>query len=289
MEPGKLPLQDVRVLSLAINLPGPVATARLRDLGATTRKIEPPAGDYMALAQPEWYGQLHDRIAVERLDLKATGDRAKLDGYLSETDILVSANRPSALARLGLAPADLAANFPRLCHVAIVGYGSPREELPGHDLTYQAELGLVTPPALPKTLLADLAGAQEAVVAALALLRQREQSGKGGTWPVSLQAAAELFSLPLRYGLTAPGGGLGGALPGYNLYQTMRGWIAIAALEPHFLEKLRVELELAHPTHGELTRIFATRTALEWETWANQRGLPITGVRDLPADKENQR
>jgi hypothetical protein len=35
--------------------------------------------------------------------------------------------------------------------------------LTGHDLTYQASVGLVAPPAMPLTLLADMAGAQTTV------------------------------------------------------------------------------------------------------------------------------
>lgn len=282
-----LPLDDVRVLSLAINLPGPVAAARLRDLGARTRKVEPPMGDYMEHAQPNWYRELHANVEVTRLDLKSPADRGRLDTFLAETDLLITANRPSALARLGLGWTELERKFPRLCHVAIVGFGSPNEELPGHDLTYQAELGLLTPPKMPKTLVADLAGAQEAVLTALVLLRQRERTGKGSYRQVSLAESARLFSLPLAYGLTVEGGPLGGMVPGYNLYETADGWVAVAALEPHFLEKLRAELGVAHPSHDEFARIFLTKTAGAWEAWAVERGIPITCLRDAPALKEN--
>ncbi len=37
-------LDDVRVVSLAINLPGPLAAARLAEFGASVTKIEPPSG-----------------------------------------------------------------------------------------------------------------------------------------------------------------------------------------------------------------------------------------------------
>ena len=39
------PLQGVRILSLALNLPGPAALMRLRQMGATCLKLEPPGGD----------------------------------------------------------------------------------------------------------------------------------------------------------------------------------------------------------------------------------------------------
>jgi crotonobetainyl-CoA:carnitine CoA-transferase CaiB-like acyl-CoA transferase len=211
--------------------------------------------------------------------LKSAGDRATLDDLLATTDILISSNRPSALVRLGLGAEDLDAKFPKLCHVAIVGYAAPYEDIPGHDLTYQAQLGLVAPPSMPRTLIADLAGAQEAVITALAMLRQREKTGRGGTKQVSLADAAETFALPVKYGLTTPTGPLGGTLPGYNIYAAAEGWIAVAALEPHFLEKLRQELDLASPTREDLARIFLTRTASEWEEWAEPRGLPISALK----------
>ena len=68
---------------------------------------------------------------------------------------------PSALARLGLEWGSLHARFPRLCYVAIVGYLPPHENVPGHDLTYQAAYGMLTPPHLPRVLVADMAGAHE--------------------------------------------------------------------------------------------------------------------------------
>jgi len=73
---------------------------------------------------------------------------------LEATDLLVTAQRAPALARLGLDAPFLAQRFPRLCHVAITGHAPPRDDVAGHDLTYLAEHGLVSPPALPATLFA---------------------------------------------------------------------------------------------------------------------------------------
>ncbi|MEN9887374.1 MAG: hypothetical protein RL758_1952, partial [Pseudomonadota bacterium] len=54
------PLKGVRVLSLALNLPGPAALMRLKQLGATCVKIEPPSGDPMNLYSTSAYAQLHE-------------------------------------------------------------------------------------------------------------------------------------------------------------------------------------------------------------------------------------
>jgi crotonobetainyl-CoA:carnitine CoA-transferase CaiB-like acyl-CoA transferase len=273
-------LEGIHVLSLAVNLPGPLAVARLRSMGATVRKIEPPGGDLLAVARPGWYQQLHEGIAIEKLDLKDPVARARLDPLLEEADLLVTATRPASLARLGLSWPDLHQRFPRLSQVAIVGNPEPNEDLPGHDLLYQAEQGLVRPPQMPQTCLADLGGALEAVIAALQLVRARDRGADGQRVAVSLSGAAGWFAEPLRQGLTVPGGQLGGGFGGYGLYQTRDGWVAVAALEPQFQRTLAAELGVTRLEREELQRLFLTRTADEWVALARTRDLPVAKVID---------
>ena len=64
------PLHGVRVVSLAVNVPGPVAAARLADLGADVVKVEPPAGDALQVAAAGWYRELTARHEVVTLDLR---------------------------------------------------------------------------------------------------------------------------------------------------------------------------------------------------------------------------
>ena len=94
-----------------------------------------------------------------------------------------------------------------------------------------------------------------------------------------LAEAAEEFAAPWRHGLTAPVGLLGGASSRYGLFRARQGWVALAALEEHFWEKLTLELDLTAPDHGQLEQVFRTRTAEEWEAWAEERGIPLTRVR----------
>jgi crotonobetainyl-CoA:carnitine CoA-transferase CaiB-like acyl-CoA transferase len=233
----------------------------------------------MAHARPEWYGRLHQGQVIHRLNLKDPGDRARLDALLAESDLLLTASRPTALTRLGLGWPLLHAHFPRLSQVALVGYPAPRHDQPGHDLTYQAQAGLVEPPVLPRACIADWAGAQEAVIAALALLLAQARGQRGQYVAVSLAEAAERYAEPLRHGLTTPGGLLGGGVAGYHVYPTQDGWVAVAALEPHFQQRLAEELAIPALTQDRLARAFATRTAAAWEAWAAARDLPIVAVR----------
>ena len=265
---------------MAVNLPGPLAASRLRRFGAAITKIEPPSGDPLATASPALYRALSTGQQVVHLNLKQDDGRQRLDDLLHESDLLLTASAPSSLARLGLAWKDLCARYPRLCQVAIVGNPGAGAERPGHDLTYQASLGLLRPPELPRLLLADLAGAERAVSEALALLLARDRIGAGGYAEVSLTEAGAAFAVPFLHGLTAPGGLLGGGSPVYNLYPTREGWLAIACIEPQFQERLKRALGIDQLTHDELERAFGQRTAREWEAWAQAHDLPLTAVRE---------
>ena len=272
-------LAGLRVVTTALNLPGPAACARLRDLGAKVTKVEPPAGDPFETYRPDWYRRLHAGMELRRLDLKTVDGRSSMDSLLLEADLLVTAQRASALARLGLDSASLASRFPRLCHVAIVGHPPPGDETPGHDLTYLATLGLISPPAMPATLFADMAGAERTVSTALALVLARDRDGRGRAANAALAEAAAFLGQPLAEGLTQPGGILGGGLAGYNLYVAKDGWIAVAALEKHFQARLATALGLETLTVEALSEKFAVRSVEEWERWAREHDLPIAAVK----------
>jgi alpha-methylacyl-CoA racemase len=279
-EPAALrPLAGARVVSLAGNVPGPVAAARLRRLGAEVVKVEPPDGDPLAPIAPSWYHALAEGQEVVALDLKRPEGRARLDRMLEGADLLLTAMRPGALDRLRLGREVLGAAFPRLAQVAILGYPAPDRERAGHDLTYQAHTGLLAPPALPRTLLADLAAAERVVSTALALLLERARTGRGEYAEVTLAEAVEELAAPLRHGLTAPGGPLGGGLAAYDLYRCADGWVALAALEPHFRRRFEEALGVGTEAREELERAFLARTSAEWERWAAERDLPLAALR----------
>ncbi len=273
------PLQGLTVVSIALNLPGPVACARLHELGAAVVKVEPPAGDPLEGFCPEWYARLREGMELRRIDLKSEAGARELDALLATADLFVTAQRPAALARLRLDPRSLGARHPRLCTLAITGHRAPDEEKAGHDLTYLARQGLVAPPALPPTLLADMAGAERAVSTALALVHARDRDGHGASAGVALADAAAFLAQPLVEGLTRPGGLLGGGLAAYNLYEARDGWIAVAALEPHFAQRLAEAFGLDTLTRPALAARFADQSAEHWERWARELDLPIVAVR----------
>lgn len=268
-------LSGFKIVSLAINTPGPVAAARLARMGAAVTKVEPPSGDRLKSAARAWYDSLCQGQTVITLDLKDARGRAELDRLLADANLLIVSFRPSALRRLGLDWDSLHARHPRLCCAGIIGYPAPSDERSGHDLTYLADTGLLSPPALLKSLFVDLAGAEKCVSLSLALLLQFSSTGNAGCGLVSLYECAQELAAPLRAGLTAPGGVLSGDFPFYSIYRATDGWIAVAALEPHFSKRLSSELGLHEPSRLDLEKRFAQQSVRWWENWAREHDLPL--------------
>lgn len=276
---GARRLAGVTVVSLAGTLPGPVAARRLTGEGADVLRVEGPAGDILRAVAPTLVEDLTRGQQVVVLDLKTAPGREQLDALLDGADLLLTSSRPAGLARLGLTPAEVARRWPRLGWIAIVGGTGEGADEAGHDLTYQAQAGLLGPGTdLPRVLLADLAVAERVVSESVLALRQVQLSGTGGYTQVGLVEAARDLGEPLRHGLTTPGGPLGGGHPGYAVYPARTGRVAVAALEPHFWRRLLELLEVAG-THEELAAAFLERDAREWEAWGITHDVPVVAVR----------
>lgn len=285
-------LQGVRVFSLALNLPGPAALLRCRQMGASCVKLEPPGGDPMAHYNARAYGQLHEGVQVLQADLKTDAGRQLLQRELAGADVLLTSFRPSALDKLGLGWPRLHADHPGLSQVAIVGAAGVRAEEPGHDLTYLADNDLIPGLELPPTLYADMSGALMAVEAVLqaALARRKLEGGgsdahSGGVFlEVALAGAASWLALPRQWGLTAEQGAVGGAHAGYRVYPCKDGRVAVAALEPHFAAALCAAAGLAPPqrqtmfepaTREAIAAFLLTHTRAELQQLAAERDIPL--------------
>lgn len=278
------PLAGVRVLSLALNLPGPAALMRLRDMGATCTKFEPPIGDPMATYSPNAYADMHEGIGLLTADLKQVSGQHTLHTVLADTDVLITSFRPSALRKLQLDFASLHVTFNRLIMVSIVGAPGTRADEPGHDLTYMAEQDLVQGLSLPPTLYADMGGALATSEAVLQGLLARQQTGTGCHLEVALSEAARWLGKPRQWELTTPTGDVGGAHAGYRVYACQDGRVAVAALEPHFAQRLCAAAGLPPDAakamhepnqHSELARFFANCSRKTLDTLAAQLDLPL--------------
>lgn len=290
-------LKGVRILSLALNLPGPAALMRCRQMGARCVKLEAPprevsarqlgadrSTDPMALYSRTAFDAMHDRIRIVQADLKTAQGQTALHRELAKSDVLITSFRPSALKKLGLQWATLRERYPRLSLVEIVGAPGPRAEEPGHDLTYLAESGLVPGLELPATLYADMGGSLMVCEAVLQARLQQLQKGRGIRLEVALSEAARYLAFPRTWGLTRPDGAVGGAHAGYQIYQCKDGRVAIAALEPHFARRIADAAGIASDgmgnmllpeTHQLITGFMATKTRSELDALALAKDIPL--------------
>jgi alpha-methylacyl-CoA racemase len=273
-------LTGLKILTVSLNLPGPVAAAACSEHGAEVITVLPPAGDPMAGYSPSFFEELHRGQERRTVNLREESGRAEAHGLVRWADVLITSSRPQALVRMGMDFATTSALNPLLCQVDIVGYPGERADEPGHDLTYQAEHGLVGED-LPRTLLSDMAGGQQAFAECLLALRLREATGSGVRREVALSQAAEFLATPLRHGLTGPGDLLGGGTPWYAVYPTADGRVALAALEPHFRDRLAGLLGVdsgadAEIVGAQLRTAFSREPTRRWQEWAREHGLPLT-------------
>jgi crotonobetainyl-CoA:carnitine CoA-transferase CaiB-like acyl-CoA transferase len=225
-EPGApAPLDGVRVIELAHWMAGPAAGGVLADWGADVVKVEPPGGEPMRHiwgsmgANPDapngaFTSANRGKRSVE-LDLRTEQGREILGRLLAGADVLLTNLRPAALTRLGLSPAGVAGDYPRLVFCSLTAYGwtGPDQEQAGYDLaSFFARTGIShemttqgEPPAPLMQGLGDTFTAMTGVAGILAALHERQQTGRGAMVGVSLLRTG-MWALAGELGVAAMGG-----------------------------------------------------------------------------------
>ena len=195
-------LSGLTVLEFSRVLAGPWCGMMLADLGAEVIKIEGFEGDDTRGLGPPFRDGLSAYFACCNrnkksiaLDLRNPQARELVDALVRGADVLVENFRTGTAESLGLGYERLAAINPRLVYCSISGYGrsGPGADRAGYDFVVQAESGLmsITGPAEGSphkvgVAVADLATGQNAAIAILAALRERDASGLGQRVDVSL-------------------------------------------------------------------------------------------------------
>ncbi len=295
-------LDGVRVLDLTRLLPGPFATLVLADLGAQIDKVEDlGAGDYLRHTPPvadEMGAAFHILNRGKRslaLDLKNPKGSEAFRKLVASYDVVFEQFRPGVMDRLGLGHDGLLEDNPRLILCALTGYGQdgPLRDRAGHDLNYMARAGLLglqgpasDKPALPAFQLADVSGGMWAVIAILAALRERDNSGRGQLLDIAMfDSVIPFATIPfgrLLGGETPVRGAelLTGGIAPYQTYRTKDDeFMSLGALEPKFLLKfcgaVGVEVDMTALLPGEhqdelqqrFANVIASRTREEWEAF----------------------
>lgn len=305
-------LKGVTVIDLTRLLPGPQATQWFADMGATVIKIEDcAAGDYMRSIQPTAFEMINRGKQFLSLDLKSNAGRAQFLEMAATADVVIEGFRPGVMDRLGCGWDQLRQINPRLVYVALTGYGSGNAytHLAGHDINYLAMAGVLDligpaggPPSIPGVQIADIAGgSMQAVMATLAALMARHQTGMGQLVEVSMtHGSAMLLTLALaqaRDGKAPQRGAdtLSGRFACYNVYLAKDGrYLAVGALEAKFWAVLCTALEVpqfiddqfsADPRRSEIIAavqaVFLTDTAENWFLRLKHLDACVTPVRTV--------
>ncbi|MFD7288226.1 CaiB/BaiF CoA transferase family protein [Streptomyces sp. NPDC059863] len=239
-----LPLDGITVISVEQAVAAPFATRQLADLGARVIKVERPGTGDFARDYDEtvrgmsshfvWLNRSKESIA---LDLKRPEDAEVLRRLVDRADVFVQNLAPGAADRLGLDAATLIGANPRLVVCAISGYGTggPYTDHKAYDLLVQCESGAMSltgtaeTPAKIGIPVADIAAAMYAYSGILTALYERERTGRGGAFEVSmLEALGEWMGYPgyfTRYGGAQPrrSGAEHAAIAPYGPYATADG------------------------------------------------------------------
>ena len=295
-------LDGLRVLDLSLWQPGQYATQLLADLGADVLKVEPPGGDRMRVLPDRFLNyNAHKRSLV--LDLKRSGDRARLFELAKRAEVVVEGYQPGVADRLGVGYERLSAVNAALVYCSISGFGQtgPLARATGHDFNYQAYAGaFVTPapgmtPVASGALLGDQGSGMTAAFAILAAVLCARRTGQGEyidvsmadlimSWVAPMGSVAEANETQAREG----------GSPGTSTYATADGGHVVLGIfsEDHFWDLLCRNLGLgrhvglgmaeraarASELRQALQAEFAKRTRDELIATLDAQGVPIAPV-----------
>jgi crotonobetainyl-CoA:carnitine CoA-transferase CaiB-like acyl-CoA transferase len=305
------------VLDLTRYLAGPYCTMLLGDMGADVIKIEPPRGGRDFGSGVGGHAN-YFFLSVNRskrsmtLDLQQARGRDVFLRLVDAADVVVENFRPTVMTELGIGAAALRARNPRLIYCNISGFGAsgPYAQRPGFDQIAQGMSGLMSvtgteQPTRAGIAIGDLlAGIFAAHGIGLALYH-RQVSGEGQEVATSLlEALVAVLSWsagiyfatgtapPLagnHHPLAAPYGVFHAADRAFNIAcGNDRQWVELCRVlgveglvdDEHFATPLARVANRAALTAALEARL-AARSAGEWITLLNDRGIPSGPINDM--------
>jgi len=301
------PLHKLKILDFTQNLPGPICTLFLADMGADVIKVEPPfkgdpiRGPAGAPINPV-VAYLHRNKKSLELDLKSEEGRDVILKLIKEYDIIVEGFRPGVMKKLGLDYDTLKAIQPNLIYCSISGYGQtgPLAEKGGHDINFIARSGIASlltdedkAPIIPGVQIADAVSGYQAMVGILSASIDRNATGKGQHIDLSMTDATFCFMhflAPLNLDKNEPPkkGMVTGSSPFYQYYKCADGeFLSMASLEPAFAQRV-AEFFQCPMDKESLAAVIAQKTRDEWvELTANTDMCvePVLQVHELKYDE----
>ena len=205
-------LSDVKVLELCHAPSGAFCAKLLADQGADTIKVEPPAWGDQARHEPPFIGTephpersttflaLNTNKRGITLDVEQAEGRAIFMRLAKTADVVIESYKPGHLTLLGLGYEVLRAENPRaiLLSISYFGQHGPYADYKGDDLIAQALGGFLyavtgpadRPPMGSALQQMELTAGRNGVIAIMAALLRREQTGEGGHIDLSVMEAA---------------------------------------------------------------------------------------------------
>ena len=290
----------------------------LAEMGAEVIKVEDPdSPDPLRTYPPPGYPEPASYLAVNRskrsIAVRWTekAGRAVILDLVKGADAVIEQFRPGYLDRMGLGYSELCRVKPDIIFVSLTGYGQsgPYSSQDGRDVNFLGYTGLIDltrsrgGPVIPGGQAAGVAGSYMAVIACLAALWDRHNTGKGRKVDVSiLDSALPFMTQPLAAffsGGQQPGP-LSGGTTCYGLFECSdRKYVALGALEAkhwkRFCEVIEspefIPLQFAAGKEGEAVRkelqaVFRTRTRDEWMAKTAGEDICLSPVLEL-AELEN--
>ena len=300
-------LDGLRVIDFGQYMAGPLAAMMLADNGADVIRVDPPSGPLWETPANAVWNRGKRRIS---LDLKSADGRRAAQQLIASADIVVENFRPGVMDRLGLGAEESTAGNDRLIYLSMPGFASDdeRASIPGWEGVVSAGVGtysgsLTKQYAQPVYTAIPIASSYAAFVgcAAVAMsLVARERDGFGQRIEASLHDSLyqAIGVRGLKYldrdALPAPA-------PWVGPYECADGrWVFFHAAYSHFIRQfcvaagvpqwldepwskaseIREDFSLADVARAQLTNIFLTRTAQEWEDLINEAGPPTVRCLD---------
>jgi alpha-methylacyl-CoA racemase len=278
-------LDSLKVLDFTQNLPGPICSLYLADMGADVIKVEPPVNGDSARGpagspNSPMISYLHRNKKSLELDLKSDEGREAIYKLVHEYDIIIEGFRPGVMKRLGLDYETLKKIQPKLIYCSISGYGqdSPLAAKGGHDINYLARAGIASmlattdgTPVLPAIQIADTISGNHAMLGILAACVNRHGTGKGQQIDVSLTDS--VFSMSHMEAANFLGEDkspdwsaqyLSGGHALYGYYKCADDeYLSMGALEPAFEQRV-LEFFKCPLDKKSLADAIAKKTRAEW-------------------------
>ncbi len=283
-------LSGVKVLSFALQYPGPYCTLLLADMGAEVIIVERPGIGDPVRAFPLMFEALNRNKKSITINLRSPQGREICYQLAKKTDIVIEGFRPGLVDRLQIGYRHLKKVNPSLIYLSISGYGQdgPYRDRVAHDITYQGIAGMLAPRIAegdplaiqPVPAVGDLSSGMFAAVGALAALWCREKTGKGQYIDVSMaDGLVSWMGVSLCQQLNLGQAILSRLDPAYGVFETKdKKYLTLSVMEDHFWRNLCNTIgkpELAELSGTErmarkdelvdsLRAVFLTKTRDEW-------------------------